>query len=147
MRNITVATLFVVLLSAVPGSAQIRNVTINAESEEGKLLQRAGEESDSAKKIAMLEEFLTKFGSHDAVGYVHLQLQGEYIKANNFDKSLEHGVAAQAKAPDDLEINHLLVKGAEGKGDPQQLATFVERTHALAEKVKATPKPSDADEA
>ncbi len=147
MRNITVTTLFLVFLSVGPGRAQIRNVTINAESEEGKLLQRAGEESDSAKKIALLEEFLTKFGSHDAAGYVHLQLQGEYIKANNFDKSIEHGQAAQAKAPDDLEINHLLVKGAEGKGDAQQLATFVEKAHAVAEKVKATPKPTDADEA
>ncbi len=147
MRNLTVTTLFLLLVTAAPGAAQIRNVTINAESEEGKLLQRAGEEPDSAKKIAMLEEFLTKFGSHDAAGYVHLQLQAEYIKANNFEKSLEHGQAAQTKAPEDLEIAHLLVKGAEGKGDPQQLATFVERAHAMAEKVKATPKPAEGDEA
>ncbi len=133
--------------AAAPAGAQLRNVTINAESEEGKLLQQAGEESDAAKKIALLEQFLAKFASHDAAGYVHLQLLTAYLNANNFDKSLEHGEKAQAKAPDDLEVAHLMVKAAEGKGDAQRLAALVEKTHAAAEKAKAAPKPADAEEA
>lgn len=137
----------IAFLLAAGAGAQIRNVTINAESDEGKVLQRAGEESDSAKKIAVLEEFLSKYGSHDAAGYVHLQLQAEYLKANNFEKSFEHGQQAQAKAPDDLEIAHLVVKAAEGKGDPKLLVDAAEKAHALAQKVNAQPKPSDADEA
>jgi len=135
-----------VLLIVVPGLAQVRNVTINAESDEGKLLQQAGEESDSTKKIDLLEQFVAKFPSHDAIGYVHLQLQAEYLKVNGFDKSIEHGEKAQTKAPADLEIAHLLVKASEGKGDAERLAALVEKTHALAQKAAAAPKP-DGEEA
>ena len=146
MKRLTSATLWLLLLAA-PHWAQIRNVTINAESEEGKLLQQAGEESDNAKKIGLLEQFLAKFGAHDAAGYVHLQLQAACLAANDFDKSLEHGLEAQKKAPEDLEISHLLVKGAEGKGDAERLVAIVEKTHELAQKAKGAPKPNDADDA
>lgn len=140
------AILWLAILLAVPGWTQIRNVTINTESDEGKLLQQAGEQTDATAKIKLLEEFISKFGSHDAAGYVHLQLLTEYLKLNNFDKVIEHGAAAQAKAPQDLELAHLLVKGAEGKGDPDALIKAVEAAHALAQKATAAPKPSDADE-
>lgn len=132
---------------AATGGAQIRNVTINTESDEGKLLQRAGDESDPAKKAVVLEEFLSKYGSHDAAGYVHYQLLVEYSKSKDFDKALQHGEKAQEKAPGDLEVAHLMVKAAEGKGDVPALVGMVEKAHGLAQKVKATPKPSDSDEA
>lgn len=140
------AILWLAILLAVPGWTQLRNPTINTESDEGKLLQQAGEQTDATQKIKLLEDFISKFGSHDAAGYVHLQLLTEYLKLNNFDKVIEHGAAAQAKAPQDLEVAHLLVKGAEGKGDPEGLIKAVEAAHALAQKATAAPKPSDADE-
>jgi len=134
-------------IAVAPATAQIRNVTINTESDEGKLLQQAGDQTDPNAKIKILEEFLSKFASHDAVGYVHYQLQAEYLKLNNFDKSVQHGEAAQKKAPEDLELMHLLVKGFEGKADAERLASTVEKLHALAQKAAAAPKPADADEA
>jgi tetratricopeptide (TPR) repeat protein len=140
------AIIWLAILLAVPGWTQLRNVTINTESDEGKLLQQAGEQTDPAAKIKLLEDFIAKHGSHDAAGYVHLQLLTEYLKLNNFDKVLEHGAAAQAKAPQDLEVAHLLVKGAEGKGDPEGVIKAVEAAHALAQKAAAAPKPSDAEE-
>src|SRR3989442_83537 len=115
MTRLIAATFWVVLALGTPVWAQLRNVTINTESDEGKLLQQAGEATDPAKKIGFLEEFLNKFGSHDAAGYVHLQLLTEYLKVNNFDKAFEHGEAAQKKAPEDLELAHFMVKAAEGK--------------------------------
>jgi tetratricopeptide (TPR) repeat protein len=135
------------LLAAFPGAAQLRNVTINTESEEGKLLQQAGEQSDPNAKVKLLEEFLTKYEAHEAAGYVHLQLLTEYLKINNFDKALDHGQKAQEKAPQDLELAHFVVKAAEGKGDAEALVKAVDQAHAIAQKVAASPKPSDADEA
>jgi tetratricopeptide (TPR) repeat protein len=145
MYRLAIAGLWLGLLLAVPGWAQIRSPLINAETEEGKLLQQAGNETDSNKKIAVLEEFLAKFPSHEAAAYVHWQLQQEYLKVNNFDKSMEHGEQAQAKAPDDVQIAHLLVKGAEGKGDAAILAAMVDKAHALALKTKAASKPADVE--
>jgi tetratricopeptide (TPR) repeat protein len=142
-----IAALGLTLLWVACTWGQIRNVTINTNSEEGKFLQQASDQTDPAKKIALLEEFLTKYPSHEAVDYVHLQLQAEYLKVNNFDKSIENGLAVQAKAPDDLEVAHLMVKGAEGKGDPVQLAAAVEKAHALAQKAAAAPKPSSDTQA
>ena len=148
MKKLTTATLWVAALTAVASWGQnIRNVTINAESEEGQLLQQAGEQTEPAKKIEMLEQFLSKHESHDAAGWVHLQLQAEYLKTNGFAKSVEHGKDAQKRAPQDVEIAHLLVKGAEGVGDAKGLAEVVENTHALAQKVASSPKPSDSEEA
>ncbi len=147
MTTLRNATLWLAIAAVSPGWAQLRNVTINTESEEGKLLQQAGDQTDSNAKVKLLEEFLAKYGSHDAAGYVHLQLLTEYLKLNNFDKALEHGQAAQAKAPQDLEVAHLLVKAAEGKGDADALVKAATNVHALAQKVKSTPKPSDSDEA
>jgi tetratricopeptide (TPR) repeat protein len=145
MKRLMSAALWLAFVSA-PGWGQIRNITINTSSEPGKLLQQAADEKDSNKKIALYEEFLSKFPSDEAEAYVHFQLQNEYLKVNNFDKSLEHGQAAQAKAPEDLEVAHFLVKAAEGKGDAQALVAAVEKAHALAQKVSATPKPSQENE-
>lgn len=146
MTRLKTATLWLAILLVVPGWAQVRNVTINTESEEGKLLQQAGDQTDPAGKVKLLEEFVSKFGAHDAAGYVHLQLLTEYLKLNNFDKAVEHGAAAQKKAPQDLEVAHLLVKAAEGKGDAAGLVQAVEAAMAMAQKATSAPKPSDADE-
>ena len=146
MRRLIGVTLGLLVVLAIPGWGQLRNVTINTESDEGKLLQQAGDQTDAAAKVKLLEEFLSKFGAHEAAGYVHLQLLTEYLKVNNFDKALEHGQQAQAKAPADLELAHFLVKAAEGKGDAEGLAKVVEGAHAIAQKAAASPKPSDADE-
>ncbi|MBI3666155.1 MAG: hypothetical protein HY236_08005, partial [Acidobacteria bacterium] len=110
---------------AAPAQDRLRNVTVNTETDEGKLLQQAGEENDSAKKIALLEQFLQKYGSHDGVPSVHYQLLNECLKANSFDKALDHGEQAQAVAPEDIEVAHLLVKAAEGKGAAPRLAAAV----------------------
>jgi tetratricopeptide (TPR) repeat protein len=146
MTRLTTATACLAFLLALPGDAQIRNVTINTESDEGKLLQQAGDQTDPNAKIKLLEEFLAKYASHDAAGYVHLQLLTEYLKLNNFDKAFEHGRQAQPKAPEDLELAHFVVKAAEGKGDAATLAQVVEATHAMAQKAASAPKPSDAEE-
>jgi len=146
MIRLWTATLGLAILVAAPGWAQLRNVTINTESDEGKLLQAAGDQSDPSGKVKLLEEFLTKFAAHEAAGYVHLQLLTEYLKLNNFDKALEHGQKAQPKAPNDLELAHFLVKAAEGKADPEILAKTVDTTHAVCAKVASSPKPSDAEE-
>jgi len=147
MKIQKLAALALGLIWILPGYGQIRNIGINPASEQGQLLQRANDQNDPNRKIQMLEEFLTKFPADEAVGYVHLQLQGEYLKVNNFDKSIENGLAAQAKAPEDLEVAHLLVKGAEGKGDASQLVAAVGKAHELAQKLAAAPKPSGDAEA
>jgi len=145
MKRLIPVSAWLILFWALPGAAQIRNVTINTESEEGKLLQQAGDQTDSGAKVKLLEQFLEKFGSHEAAGYVHMQLLAEYLKVSNFDKALEHGSKAQAKAPADLEVAHLMVKAAEGKGDAEVLARIVDQTHGLAQKAAAAPKPSDSE--
>jgi tetratricopeptide (TPR) repeat protein len=145
MTRLTTTVLALALCGAA-GWGQIRNVTINTESDEGKLLQQAGEQTDASAKIKLLEEFLAKFGSHDAAGYVHLQLLTEYLKLNNFDKAIEHGQKAQEAAPQDMEVAHLLVKAAEGKGDAAGLVKMVDNAHAIAQKTAAAPKPSDSEE-
>ncbi len=149
MKKLIGAVLGLLLSLTVPTWAQssIRNVTINAETDEGKLLQQAGDEKDPAKRVAQLEEFLAKYASNEAAGYVHYQLLTEYLKANNFDKAAEHGTQTLAKAPDDLEVAYLAIQALEGKGDAPGLIALVEKTNVLANKAASAPKPAEADQA
>jgi tetratricopeptide (TPR) repeat protein len=148
MRRLICATLGMWLCFTVPGWTQgsIRNVTINAETDEGKLLQQAGEESDPVKRVALLEQFLAQYGSHESAGYVHYQLLNEYLKVNNFEKAAEHGQKTLAVVPNDLEVAHLTVKALEGRNDPEALIALVEKTNETATKAAAAPQPADADE-
>jgi hypothetical protein len=149
MKKLIGAALGLLLSVTVPTWAQssIRNVTINAETDEGKLLQQAGDEKDPAKRVAQLEEFLTKYASNEAAGYVHYQLLTEYLKATNFDKAADHGTQTLAKVPDDLEVAYLTIQALEGKGDAPGLIALVEKTNVLAAKAASAPKPADAEQA
>ena len=67
MRAMVFATVLACLLaSAAP--AQKKPFEINAETPEGALLQKAGQEDDQAKKTALYEEFLQKYPKHEGAG-------------------------------------------------------------------------------
>jgi len=140
----SVVALFALALS---GWAQCHKLAeVNASSPEGQLLQQAGQESDSAKKLALLEQFASQYPQHEAVGWVYEQLLDGYVKANDADKALAVGDKLAAMPPECVETAQTTLKAAELKKDPDLVMKWSAKTAELAQKVVASTQPTEADE-
>jgi hypothetical protein len=91
------------LLTCAASGQRHKLAAINAETPEGKALQAIGTESDPAKKLALMEQFATEFGKHEATGWVLSQMQAGYAKAGNHDKAIETGEKLVTLDPMDIE--------------------------------------------
>lgn len=130
-------------LFAAPAVAQRPTPTINTETTEGVLLQQIGQELDEAKKIALLEEFISKYPAHNGVPWVYGLMISNYTKAGQFDKAMAAAEKLLALNPLDAEASHDALKAAEGKKDPDAVLKWAVRTSEAARKAAAAPKASD----
>jgi outer membrane protein assembly factor BamD (BamD/ComL family) len=143
----TVISLFALVLAGGSGWAQCHKIgEVNTASPEGQLLQQAGQESDPAKKLALLEQFAAQYPQNEAIGWVYEQMLDGYMKTNNADKALAIGEKLDSIPPECVESAHLTLKAAEMKKDPDLVKKWSARTGELAQKVAASPKPTDPDE-
>ena len=90
---------------SVLSHAQLDKIVIPAGTPEDQALTAITNEQDNTKKVAMYEEFLTKFaGNPAAVAYGNWQISQAYQNAGDMPKALEYGDKALAKAPNNLDI-------------------------------------------
>src|SRR5437773_2272691 len=61
--------------------AQRHKVNINTETPEGQALQAIGQETDDAKRLAMLEKFTQDYGKSENLAWVYAQMQPLYAMA------------------------------------------------------------------
>jgi hypothetical protein len=127
--------------------AQRHQLTINAETPEGALLQQIGQESDDAKKLTLMEDFASKFPKHEGAPWVYEQMIAGYNKTSQWDKTLAACDKLLAVDPEDAVSAHACLKAAEGKKDGALVKVWAGRTSDVARKVVASPKPADEDEA
>ena len=101
--------------------AQRHKVNINTETPEGQALQSIGQESDDAKKLAMLEKFTEDYAKSENLPWVYTKMQPLYTKANQPDKAIEIGDKLIALDAEDMETALATLKAAEAKKDPDQV--------------------------
>jgi hypothetical protein len=129
------------ILASIPAVAQRHKLSaINAETDEGKMLQAIGQESDAARKLQLMEEFVGKWGNHEAAGWVWSQMQPAYLKAGNVDKAIAAGDKLLALDAADLEAAYANLKAAEGKKDADAVIKYAAATSAAAKKAAQEPK-------
>jgi tetratricopeptide (TPR) repeat protein len=134
------------LLALVVFSAsaqQRKHFTINASTPEGELLQNIGQESDDAKKLALMQDFVSKYPKHEGAGWVYDQMQQAFLKQKDYDKALDAGEKALAADPEDLDAAYNNLKAGEGKTDPDLVKKWSAATSAIARKIAAGPATSD----
>ena len=136
----------VLLAAATVAFADRTKVDINAETPEGQLLQQIGQESDAAKKRALLEDFVGKYPNHAGILWVYGQLQPLYLEAKQYDKVFPVAEKLLAADAADAEMAHAALKAAEGKQDPDMVVKWATATSEAARKAAAAPKPSDEEE-
>jgi tetratricopeptide (TPR) repeat protein len=113
---------------------------------EGKLLQQVIQESDAAKKTALMEQFVQQFPKVEGTAWVLEQLQAVYVKANDYDKIIAAGDKLVALDPEDPEAALQNLKAAEAKKDLEGVRKWAGVTSANARKMAAAPQPKEAEQ-
>jgi tetratricopeptide (TPR) repeat protein len=138
---------FALLISVLPAFAQPQNITINVGTPEGQMLQSIGQETDDAKKVALMEDFLGKFPKHEGAPWVCGLLELSYLQQKQFDRALEAAEKVYTGSPNDLDLSYNAIKAAEGKDDPAQIKKWAVQTSEVAKKITGSGKaPADDTE-
>lgn len=143
MRLIT--ALLLLSLSLAPLSAEQKKFNVDATTPEGQLLQSIMQESDEARKLAMMEDFTGKYPKHDAFAWVCGQMQPAYAKAGKQDKVIDLADKILALEPDNATAGHEALKVAEAQKNSDLILTWAVKTSDAARKAAAAPKPADED--
>lgn len=140
----TIAAVAALCLAVGTASAQRHRIGIGADTPEGALLQQIEQETDEAKKIALLEQFAEKYPKHEGAAWVYEMEIESYAKANQPDKVIAAGEKLIALDPEEVYAGHACLKAAaETKADPELTLQWAPRVSEMARKVAATPKPQE----
>ena len=113
---------------------------------EGKLLQQVMQETDAAKKTALMEQFVQQFPKAEGAGWILEQLQAVYVKANDYDKVIASGDRLLALDPEDPESALQNLKAAEARKDFEGIRKWAAVTSVNARKMSAAPQPKSAEQ-
>jgi len=141
-RSVAILALFV-----FPLLAQRQNFTINVGTPEGQQLQAIGQETDDAKKVALMEDFLSKYPKHEGAPWVAGQLETIYLNQKQYDKALDAADKAYTGGPNEVDLCYNAIKAAEGKGDAAQVGKWAQRAAETAQKVTSKPPANDDEKA
>jgi tetratricopeptide (TPR) repeat protein len=146
MRTCSLVLFLFLSLMAAPLSAQRQNFTINPLTPEGRLLQQVQEQSDDAKKVALMEQFLAQYPKDEGVVWVYSQMVASCVKLGQFDKALAAAEIVLAQDPANLETAAAAVKAAEAKKDLDAVRKWAVRCSDLARKAAQAPKAADEED-
>lgn len=144
MRRLLIAALS---LASLLSSTQRKPYQINAETPEGQLLQKAGQEEEEGRKIAVYEEYLAKYPTHEGAAYAMIHLQPLLLKAKQLDKVIQMGEAILKLVPEEAPSAYNALQACEQKKDADAVVLWSGRTVEAAKKMLAAPKPSEDDAA
>lgn len=133
--------LSLVLAAGTASAQRFRMDDVNTETPEGKEIQQIGTESDEAKKLALMEQFVAKFPKDKAVGWMYEHMQDLYVKGNQYDKIMENSEKLLALDPTYAEVAHQGLKAAEAKKDPALIKKWSGLTWQSANKVATSAQP------
>lgn len=149
LDNKLLTWLMLAVVAAMPAWSQRKQIAINAETPHGAILQQIGQAGDAAKKMALMEEFASKFGADanlkDELLWVYSQKQDLHVKAQEWDKAVEAGTKAVGLDPEYLEVAVATLKAAEAKKDAPLTKMWAGKTSEIARRSVATPKRGDEE--
>lgn len=127
---------------AAPTRAQIgKNVGIAAGSPEDKALTEISNTTDSAKKLELIQKFLTDFGNGDMAVVAYEQFVTYYLQQKDYDKVFEYGQKLFQVDPSNFANGVNLVRAAQEKGDTAKLFEYGEKVSAIVSWYKALAPP------
>jgi len=141
----------VVCLSAwlcLSALAQNTPIVIPAGTPEDKDLAAITAESDAQKRIAMYQEFLTKYADNKAAtAYGEWQLSQQYLTAGDTAKAMECGTKALEAYPNNLDIIMSQASVAQAMKDNSKVVDYAVQGAAVFHSIAKQTKPADAADA
>lgn len=127
--------------------AEVRKPHIDKNSPEGQFIELVTLESDAAKKLALLEHFLTLFPKSDPaiMAWVYGELQDRYGRSGAFEKALAAGEKILEIAPDNIEVARANWRFAESQNDAVLVKKWSAETTRIAERIVKAPLPADPE--
>jgi tetratricopeptide (TPR) repeat protein len=138
------ATVFIFLCQQA--LAQRYTATADPDTPEGQFLELIGLQSDDAKKLALVEQFVNRFPKHQAVSWAYEQLQSAALQAGQWDRALAFGEKLEQLHPDDMETAKLNMKAAESKGDKTTVKLWSDYVQRIAQRILESPPPKDPEQ-
>lgn len=145
MRKLRILIL-TLAFAASAANAQIgKRVALQAGTPEDKALQEIGAETDSAKKVELLQKYLTDFASSDAVLVGYEMILAHYLAEKNPVKVYEYADKALAVDPENFGIAFLALRAAQEANDPGKLFQYGTLIGGILTRYKASPAPQGVE--
>jgi tetratricopeptide (TPR) repeat protein len=141
-----VLALALILSPCVAG--EVKKPRIGKDTPEGTFLELVSLEVSAAKKVALLEHFLTIFPACDptVTVWVYGELQERYRRAGDLDKALAAGGKILVIDPNNIDIAETNKRLAEKKGDVELANKWTAEIEAIAARIVKLPLPTDPEE-
>ena len=140
--------LFLIFVMLPLGYSQLDKMVIPAGTPEDKDLNLISNEPDAQKKIAMYQDFLTKYASNPvAVAYADWQLSQYYQGAGDLQKATDYGDKAIAGSPHNLDVLQSQVTLAQQTKDNGRIFKYAEQGGEAFDSIDKEPKPADLSDA
>jgi len=137
----------ILTLCATTAWAQSK-IVIPAGTPEDKALAQIGQESDPAKRVTMLEDFVKQYSSNPAaVAYGYWQLSQQFVTSDPA-KAMDYGDKALAAMPDVLDILQTQADLAQQTKSYEKVVDYACRGAVVIKNIDKQPKPeglSDED--
>lgn len=141
-RTALLAWLVLLMLAALPATAQVSKIMIPAGSPEDQALQSISNEQDPQKRIALYVEFVGKFASNPAaVAYGNWQISQLYLGAGDTAQALAYGDKAVAAMPDNLDVLASQVTVAQQVKDNARILEYAAKGGAAFHGIGKQAKP------
>ncbi len=132
----------------LPLAAQVQSLLIPAGTPEDGAIQTITKEPDDAKRLAMWEDFVTKFASNPAaVAYGNSQIQQHYLSTGDATKALAYGDKAMAAVPNNLDILMSQTMAAQQLKDEDKILHYAALGGKAITGIKNTPAPAGVEAA
>jgi tetratricopeptide (TPR) repeat protein len=128
-------------LIPLTGWAGVKKPSIDPTTAEGRLLKKAQDESDLARRMMLLELFPEIFPASGSVEFVWTELQARYHQAGKLDKALGAGSNILATNPNNLDAACLNWRIAADTKDQTLTKVWMTQAGHVAERALKTPDP------
>ena len=136
----------VLLFAALASAADRHKVDVDAESQDGILLQRIQQEPTKPRKVVLLERYAAEFPKTTSIAWVYEQLLHIYKDGQENDKVIATAEAMLAVDPVDLDAADDALLAAQAKGDSDGVRKYAQLSWDIATKTLHLPKPADPDD-
>jgi hypothetical protein len=137
---------FALLIIAGAYGNDRHKLDVDAESDDGILLQRIQQEPLAKRKLALLEKYAVQFPRTTSIAWVYEQLLPIYVEAKQFDKVLATAECLLAVDPNDVDAADAALHTAETINDPALVQKYAELSWDVASRAAKLKRPADPDD-